>query len=54
MTGDIDSLRDYLAIFPEVVDMKEPNYGNVGIHIASSKGNIPIISLFLSKGIRAW
>jgi len=50
LLGDIETLRDYLTIFPEVVDMKEQSNGNVGIHIASSKGNIPIISLFLSKG----
>ena len=49
-TGDIETLRDYLTVFPEVVDMREPVHGNVGIHIASSKGNIPLLSLFLSKG----
>ena len=50
-SGDIDTLREYLIIFPEVVDMRESVHGNVGIHIASSKGNIPLLSLFVSKGI---
>ena len=51
IAGDIETLREYLTIFPEVVDMREPVHGNVGIHIASSKGNIPLLSLFLSKGM---
>lgn len=49
--GDIETLREYLTEFPEVVDMREPVHGNVGIHIASSKGNIALVSLFVSKGI---
>ena len=50
LSGNIDKFRDYISLCPDVVNLKEKEHGNVALHIASSKGNIQMASLLLSKG----
>jgi ankyrin repeat protein len=48
--GDIDRVRECLSVCPDVVNQKEKDHGNVALHVASSKGNLSMASLLLSKG----
>lgn len=50
MQGDYDTIRDYLYDYPHSIDMKEPEHGSVGLHVASSKGNMELIKLFHNRG----
>lgn len=48
--GDLESFKQYLMIHPDVINIKEPEYGNVSLHIACSKGYISMVSLLLRNG----
>lgn len=48
--GDMDSFIDYMSSFPEVVNIREKENGNVALHVASSKGSVNMVSLLLSRG----
>lgn len=50
LTGDLEKVRECLSICPDMVNMKEKDHGNVALHVASSKGNLSMASLLLSKG----
>jgi hypothetical protein len=50
LRGKIEDLKEYIHLYPEVVDMKDKRNGNVAIHIASSRGNMAILNFLLSKG----
>lgn len=50
LSGDIEKFRDYISVYPDIVNVKEKDNGNVALHIASSKGNVQMASLLLSKG----
>jgi len=50
LSGDIEKFRDYISVYPDIVNVKEKYNGNVALHIASSKGNVQMASLLLSKG----
>ncbi len=48
--ADIDGILHYLHKFPEIVNLKDKINGNIGLHIAASKGYVQIISLLLQRG----
>jgi hypothetical protein len=50
LKGEIEEFRDYIFQFPYVVNAKEPNHGNVPLHVASSKGDLGLINTLLSFG----
>lgn len=50
LTGDIERVRECLSVCPDMVNQKEKDHGNVALHVASSKGNLSMASLLLSKG----
>lgn len=50
LSGDIDKFREYVSIYPDVINVKEKEHGNVALHVASSKGNLSMASLLMSRG----
>lgn len=50
LDGDLERLKEYMVRFPEVVNLHDKNHGNVALHVASSKGNIDMMSLLLRYG----
>lgn len=48
--GHLNELKDYVSFFPDVVDARDPAHGNVILHVASSKGNIPLIMFLIQQG----
>lgn len=50
LSGDLEKVRECLSVCPDMINLKEKDHGNVALHVASSKGNISMASLLLSKG----
>lgn len=50
LSGDIDKFREFISVYPDVVNLKEKEHGNVALHVASSKGNLSMASLLMSRG----
>ena len=50
LRGKIEDLKEYLYNYPEAVDLKDKRNGNVPIHLAASKGNLPLTNFLVSKG----
>lgn len=50
LSGDIEKVRECLSVCPDMINLKEKDHGNVALHVASSKGNLSMASLLLSKG----
>ena len=50
LRGKIDDLKQYVVFYPEVVDMKDQRNGNVALHLAASKGNIPLCAFLFQRG----
>lgn len=50
LRGKMEELKEYVFIYPEVVDLKDKRNGNVAMHLAASKGNIPLINFLISRG----
>ena len=50
MLGDFNMVRDYIYDYPTSLDMKEPDHGSVALHVAGSRGNLELITLFHNRG----
>lgn len=50
LRGKIEELKEYIWNYPEVIDMKDHKNGNVAIHLAASRGNIPLIEFLFNSG----
>jgi ankyrin repeat protein len=50
LSGDMEKVRECLSVCPDMINQKEKDHGNVALHVASSKGNLSMASLLLSKG----
>ena len=50
MSGDLDEFQKFIEEHPDMVNTKEESHGNVALHVACSKGNLPLIGLLLRKG----
>ncbi|KAJ1385642.1 ankyrin repeat-containing domain protein, partial [Ochromonadaceae sp. CCMP2298] len=50
LSGDLARVRELVSTFPDLVNMKESEHGNVALHVAASKGNEHMSNLLLSLG----
>jgi hypothetical protein len=50
LSGDLGKVREISSAFPDIVNLKESEHGNVALHVASSKGNEHMSNLLLSMG----
>lgn len=50
MSGELDNFKNYMIQHPAIINIKEPDFGNVALHIACSKGFISMVSLLLRSG----
>jgi len=50
MSGELENFKNYMLQHPTIINIKEPDYGNVALHIACSKGYISMVSLLLRSG----
>jgi ankyrin repeat protein len=50
LRGRMEELKEYLYQYPEAIDLKDGRNGNVAIHLAASKGNLPLMNFLVSKG----
>lgn len=48
--GDSQGVIDYLINFPDIVNIKDKIHGNIGIHIAASKGYTQMLQVLLARG----
>eukprot|EP01031_Cornospumella_fuschlensis_P030823 gene30823-37239_t len=48
--GHADDFKEVLSQYPHLINRKEPDFGNVAIHIASSRGNIGMTNYLISRG----
>jgi hypothetical protein len=48
--GDAEKFKDYMESYPEVINLKDKDHGNVALHVASSKGNLEMASMLLRRG----
>jgi hypothetical protein len=50
LRNKIEEFKEYVYHYPEVIDMKDVKNGNAAVHLAASKGNIPLIQFLLQRG----
>ena len=50
MSGELDNFKNYIIQYPSIINIKEPDFGNVALHIACSKGFISMVSILLRSG----
>lgn len=50
LSGDLDSFAEWIEANQDLINKKEETHGNVPLHVACSKGNMPLINLLLRKG----
>lgn len=48
--GDSQGVIDYLINFPDIVNLKDKIHGNIGIHIAASKGFTQMLQVLIARG----
>ncbi len=50
LKGEIDEFKEYVVKFPNGVNAKDRSHGSVPLHVASSKGDLSLMSFLLHNG----
>lgn len=50
LRGSIEEFKEYMLRNPQLVNTRDRNHGNVPLHVASSKGDVQLISFLLRTG----
>jgi len=50
LEGDLEAVDKFLIAHSDMINIKEEQYGNVALHVAASRGNIPLLELLIRRG----
>lgn len=50
LKGQADDFRELMSRCPQLINTKDRQHGNVPLHVASSKGDLAMVSFLLSRG----
>jgi len=50
LAGNVETMDKFLMRHSDVINVKEDQFGNVALHVVSSRDNVPLIELLIRRG----